>query len=133
MPAALELPGMLGAVVELVRGERLAGIRRRVVDEFVALASRHAVRRLGHPAARRLPRLAAVARALDDLAEPPAGLRRVQAVRIGGGSLDVVDLPACEVRAADIPALALALRCQDERTLAGTHQHPYTAHDSLLS
>src|SRR5213592_2994121 len=94
VPDALELPGMLRAVVELVRGEWLAGLRRRVVDEFVALAGRHAVRRLGHPAARRLPRLAAVAGALDDLAEPPACLRRVQAVRIGGGSLDVVDLPA---------------------------------------
>src|SRR5436309_13932449 len=122
MPDALELPGMLGAVVELVRGERLAGIRRRVVDEFVALASRHAVRRLGHPAARRLPRLAAVARALDDLAVPPAGLRRVQAVRIGGGFLHVVVLPACEVRAADIPALALVVRCQYDRPLSGTHQ-----------
>src|SRR5436309_11223512 len=133
MPDALELPGMLRAVVELVRGEWLAGIRRRVVHEFVALAGRHAVRRLGHPAARRLPRLAAVAGPLDDLAEPPAGLRRVQTVRIGGGSLHVVDLPACEVRAADTPPLALAVRCQDERTLAGTHQHPYTAHDSLLS
>src|SRR2546429_1559797 len=105
MPAALELPGMLGAVVELVRGERLAGIRRRVVDEFVALASRHAVRRLGHPAARRLPRLAAVARALDDLAEPPAGLRRVQAVRIGGGAPFLGDLPHPRRRAARIPAL----------------------------
>src|SRR5256886_5377638 len=93
MPDALELPGMLGAVVELVRGERLAGIRRRVVDEFVALASRHAVRRLGHPAARRLPRLAAVAGALDDLAEPPAGLRRVQAVRIRGGAPLDGDIP----------------------------------------
>src|SRR5256884_7301973 len=93
MPDALELPGMLRAVVELVRGERLAGIRRRVVDEFVALASRHAVRRLGHPAARRLPRLAAVAGALDDLAEPPAGLRRVQAVRIGGGAPPLVEFP----------------------------------------
>src|SRR2546430_12643907 len=94
MPDALELPGMLGAVVELVRGERLAGIRRRVVDEFVALASRHAVRRLGHPAARRLPRLAAVAGALDDLTEPPAGLRRVQAVRIGRGCPPFGEVPA---------------------------------------
>src|SRR2546430_11916929 len=40
VPDALELPGMLRAVVELVRGEWLAGLRRRVVDEFVALASR---------------------------------------------------------------------------------------------
>src|SRR5205809_7663869 len=123
MPDALELPGMLGAVVELVRGERLAGIRRRVVDEFVALASRHAVRRLCHPAARRLPRLAAVARALDDLAEPPAGLRRVQAARSGGGSPERADLPACQVRDADIPALRLAVRWPGESTLAGT-PHP---------
>src|SRR5881392_1148625 len=133
MPDALELPGMLRAVVELVRSEWLAGIRRRVVDEFVALAGRHAVRRLGHPAARCLPRLAAVARALDDLAEPPAGLRRVQAVRIGGGSLHVVDLPACEVRAADIPALALAVRCQNEGSLSRADQYSYSAHDPLLS
>src|ERR1700730_668629 len=38
MPDPLELPGMLGAVVELMRGERLAGFGRRVVNEFVALA-----------------------------------------------------------------------------------------------
>src|SRR5256885_10238039 len=62
-------------------------------SDLVALASRHAIRRLGHPAARRLPRLAAVAGALDDLAEPPAGLRRVQAVRIGGGGPSLGDIP----------------------------------------
>src|SRR5438093_6856051 len=133
VPDALELPGMLRAVVELVRGEWLAGIRRRVVHEFVALAGRHALRRLGHPAARRLPRLAAVAGPLDDLAEPPAGLRRVQTVRIGGGSLHVVDLPPCEVRAADIPALALAVRCQNEGSLSRADQYSYSAHDPLLS
>src|SRR5467141_265670 len=38
VPDALELPGMLGAVVPLVRGEGLAGVGRRVVHEFVALA-----------------------------------------------------------------------------------------------
>ena len=38
MPDALELPGMLRAVVPLVRGERLAGFGRSVVDELVALA-----------------------------------------------------------------------------------------------
>ena len=38
MPDALELPGMLRAVVPLVRGERLAGLGRSVVDELVALA-----------------------------------------------------------------------------------------------
>src|SRR2546429_513914 len=38
MPHALELPGVLGAVVPLMRGERLARFRRHVVDELVALA-----------------------------------------------------------------------------------------------
>src|SRR2546430_10634818 len=65
VPDALELPGMLRAVVPLVRGERLARIRRRVVDELIALPGRHTVRRLGHSTPGRLPRLAAVARALD--------------------------------------------------------------------
>src|SRR5205823_14407953 len=71
-----------------------------------------------------------VARALDDLAEPPAGLRRVQAVRIGGGSLHVVDLPACEVRAADIPALALAVRCQNEGSLSRADQYSRSEEDT---
>ena len=42
MPDALEFPGMLRAVVPLMRGERLAGFRRSVVDELVALARRRA-------------------------------------------------------------------------------------------
>ena len=73
MPDALELPGVRRAVVPLVR----AG--NAVVDELVA---------------DRLPGLAAVARALDQLAEPAAGLRGVEAVRIDGRALEVVDLPA---------------------------------------
>src|SRR4029077_3355818 len=36
MPDSLELPGMLRAVVELMRGERLASLLRGVIDEFVA-------------------------------------------------------------------------------------------------
>ena len=38
VPDPLEFPGMLRAVVPLVRGERLAGFGRRVVDELVAVA-----------------------------------------------------------------------------------------------
>src|SRR2546422_6179274 len=133
MPDALELPGVLRAVVPLVRGEGFAGVRRRVVDELVALAGRHAVRRLRHSTPGRLPRLAAVARALDDLSEPPARLRRVDAVGIGGGSLHVINLPAREVRTAHVPLLALAVCCQDEGSLSRADQYPYTAHDPLLS
>ena len=73
MPDALELPGMRRAVVPLVR----AG--NAVVVELVA---------------DRLPGLAAVVGALDQLAEPAAGLRRIESIRIDGRSLDVVNLPA---------------------------------------
>src|SRR5205807_2082879 len=79
-----------------------------------------------------LPRLAPVAGALDDLPEPPARLRRVQPIRIDRRALEVVDLPAREVRATDIPPFALAVRRQDERALARTDQHSYSAHGSLL-
>src|ERR1035437_10793140 len=36
MPHAFKFPGTLGAVVPLMSGERLAGFRRRVVNEIVA-------------------------------------------------------------------------------------------------
>src|SRR3989449_3625769 len=119
MPDALELPGMLRAVVPLMRGEGLARLRGRVVGELVALAFGEAFPGLFQHTSRRLPRLAAVAGALDDLSEPPARLRRVQPVRIGGGSLQGVDLPAREVRAAHRPLFSLAIPRQDESTPAG--------------
>ena len=112
MPDALELPGVRRAVVPLV------GAGDAVVDELVA---------------DRLPGLAAVVGALDHLPEPAAGLRRVQPVRVGGRALEVVDLPAREVRAADVPLLALAVRRQDERALARADQYSYPAHPQLLS
>ena len=135
MPDALELPGMLRAVVPLVRGEGLAGFGRRVVDELVALALGHAVRSGGRLAGRcsgLVPRLAAVVGALDDLPEPAAGLRRIQPVRVNGRSLEVVDLPARKVRTTDVPPFALAVRRQDERALAGANQYSYLAHPLLL-
>src|SRR5208337_3003920 len=128
MPDALELPGVLRAVVKLMRGEGLAGFWRCVVDEFVALAARHAAGRGRHSASGCFPRLATVARALDDLSKPAAGLRCIEAVRIGGRALHVVDLPARKVGATDLPPFALAVRCQDERALARADQYSYAAH-----
>src|SRR5256886_638652 len=131
VPDPLELPGVLRAVVPLMRGQRLAGVRRRVVDELVALAGGHAFGRLRHATPGRLPRLASVAGALDDLSEPPARLRRVQPVRVDRRALEVVDLPPREVRATDVPPFALAVRRQDERALARADQDSYSAHGSL--
>src|SRR5262245_55671391 len=107
MPDAFELPGMRRAVVPLVR----AG--SAVVDELVTDG---------------LPGLAAVAGALHHLAEPAARLRRVDAVGIRGGSLHVVDLPAAEVGAGDVPALPLAVGGEDEGALAGPHQNANVSH-----
>src|SRR5205814_1788070 len=76
MPDALELPGMLGAVIPLMGGEGLARLRRGVVEELVALALGPSLGRfevLG-VAAGREPGLAAVVGALNDLSEPAAGL-----------------------------------------------------------
>src|SRR5207249_1734945 len=62
MPHALELPGMLRAVVPLMRSERLAGFGRRIVGELVAVSLGRA-RRGGRFAGRRsrlVPGFAAV-------------------------------------------------------------------------
>ena len=131
MPDPLELPRMLRAVVPLVRGQRFAGFRRRVVDELVAFALGHAVRGRGRFARGRaglVPGFAAVVRALDDLAEPTAGLRRIDAIGIDAGTLEVVNLPAREMRPADIPFLALAVRSQNECAFACADQNSYSAH-----
>ena len=107
VPDPGELPRVRRAVVPLVRPGGA------VVAELVA---------------DRRPGAAAVVGALDDLAEPAAGLRGVQPVRVGRRPLDVVDLPAREVRPAHVPLLPLAVRAQHERALARPDQHPYTAH-----
>ena len=113
MPDALEFPRMLRAVVPLVRAR--PRLRRRTC------CSRLWACRPGlstpRAAARRVPGLAAVIRALDDLAEPTAGLRRVDAIRINGRAFEVIHLPARKMRPADFPVLALAIRRQDERAL----------------
>src|SRR6266851_5123805 len=132
MPDALEDPGLLGAVVELVGHERLAGFRRVVVDELVAFARRHAAGRGRDSAAGGIPGLASVIGALDHLTKPAARLRRVDAVGIHGRPLEVVHLPAGEVRAGDFPALALPIGRQDERAFACTHEDPNSAHRCSL-
>src|SRR5204863_705630 len=134
MPDTLEFPGMLRAVVPHVGGERFAGFRGRVVDELIALAFGRPW--LGVLLPRRRPRLypslAAIIRALNDLPEPAAGLRRIDAIRVGGRALEVIHLPARKMRTADVPLLALTIRCKDKFTLARSNQYPYSAHHSLL-
>jgi hypothetical protein len=110
MPHASELPRVRRAVVP----EMCAC--RAVVDEFVADG---------------LPRLAAVVRTLDQLAEPAAGLGSIKPIRVGGRALEVIHLPAPEMWTAHVPALTLAVRRQNERALARTNQHSYPAHRRL--
>src|ERR1022692_1773484 len=107
MPDPRELPRVRRAVIPLVR----------TGDAIIIKLFTH-----------RLPGRAAVIGALDQLAEPAAGLGRVQPVRVDGRALDMVNLPAPEVGAADVPPLALAFRRQDERALARANQYPYSAH-----
>src|SRR5438309_125132 len=132
MPDPLELPRMLRAVVPHVRRERLSSFfGRSVVDEFVAFAFQWALLRGRLFAGRRAglyPGLAAVIGALDDLPEPSAGLRRVNSVRIRRRSLQVINLPASEVRTADLPAFAFSIGRQHKRSLARAHQNSHLAH-----
>src|SRR5215813_1864586 len=114
MPNTLELPWMLRAVVPLMRA------RDSVVDEFVTLGLRHTIGALQFfgAASGRAPFFAAVVRALNDLAEPSAGLRRVNAVWISRRSFHVINFPACKMGTADFPSSARAVSCQDERSFS---------------
>jgi hypothetical protein len=85
MPDPLELPGARRAVIPLMRAGN-SFIRKLVAD--------------------RLPRLAAVVGTLDHLPEPAAALRRVEPVRFYGRPFEVVELPAREVGAIDVPLLS---------------------------
>src|SRR5688572_17379426 len=132
MPDALEFPRVLRAVVPLMRGQRRPALRGGVVNEPVALPARR-IGGIGHLlAARRAPRCAAVVGTLNDLPEPAARLRGVDALRVGRGALEVIDLPAAEVRAFHFPVPALAVGRQDERAFSRTHQHSYMAHEGNL-
>src|SRR5688572_33082969 len=102
---------MRGAIVPLV------GTGHAVVHELVADRS---------------PGLAPVIGSLHRLTEPSAALRGIDAVRLGGGPLRVVNLPPGEVGAADAPAVALAVGGKDECPLSGADQNPDRAHGSSL-
>ena len=112
VPDALELPRVRRAVVPLVR----AGIA--VVGELVA---------------DRLPGLAAVVGALDQLPEPAARLRRIDPVRVGRRTLEVVDLPAGEsADRSTVHVSRLPSARQDERALSRPDQYPHSAHYLFL-
>src|SRR5437016_3909702 len=105
--------------------ERLAGVGRGVIDELVAFALGRALwsgDRLARGRAGLLPRLATVVGTLDDLAEPAAGLRRIQPIRVSRRAFEVINLPARKVGAADLPPIAFAVRGQDERALLRAYQ-----------
>src|SRR6185369_7505328 len=112
MPNSFELPRLQSAIIKLVRRERFTGFLRRVVNKLVTLSHRHAFGRgllFAGGCSGLKPRVAAVVRALNDLSKPTAGLRRVNAVRIHIRTLHVVNLPASEMRAADVPFLTFAI------------------------
>src|SRR5262249_38212162 len=107
VPHPLELPRVRGPVVPLVR------TRHPVVRELVP---------------DRIPGLPAVVGALDLLTEPPAALRGVDPIGIRRRALQVIHLPAGEMRTRHVPALPLAVRRQDEGSLARSDQDPDSAH-----
>src|SRR5258707_4676127 len=134
VPDTLEFPGMLRAVVELMGGERRAGFLRIVVFEFVTFALGGSVRRFGFAGRRAWlePGFAAVIGTLNDWADPAACLRAVDAIWIHGRPLQVIDLPAGEMWAADLPFFALAVGRKNKRSLARANQHSNFAHVLLL-
>jgi hypothetical protein len=91
--------------------------RSAVVDELVADG---------------LPGFAGIIGTLDELTEPPGGLRCVETVGVSGRSFEVVDFPAGNMRTADVPSLALAVCRQHERPLARADEYSNAAHSSLL-
>ncbi len=101
VPDPLELPRVRCAVVPLVR-PGCAVVDERIPGSF--------------------PRLTAVVRALDDLSEPAARLGGIDSIRVGGGSLEMINLPATKVGAADVPAFTLPVRRQDEGALSRANQ-----------
>jgi hypothetical protein len=124
---------MLRAVVPLVPGEWFAGLGRRIIDELIAFAFRHAVGALQllATASRRIPCFAAVVGALDDLAKPATRLRCVDSIGINRRPFHMIDFPAREMWAADLPSSACPIRCEDERAFLGANQNSNFAHISI--
>src|SRR5262249_38142724 len=107
MPDARELPRVRRPVVPEV------GAGNAVVDEAVP---------------RRLPRLAPVVGALDQLTEPGRPLRGIHAIRIGRRRLQLIHLRAAELGAGDVPSVARAVRFEDEAPLTRANQYSSPAH-----
>src|SRR5262249_18701499 len=131
MPNPLEFPRMGSAVIPLMGCERLTSFCRSIVNEFVALAFGKTFWCCGRFAwlrSRLFPGFAAVVRALNDLAEPTTGLRNIKAIRIHWRSFRVINFPAGEMWAADLPLFAFAVRGQNERSLLCANQQSYLAH-----
>jgi hypothetical protein len=111
VPDALELPGVGRAVVPLV------GAGRAVVGELVVDG---------------VPGEAAVVGALDLLAEPAGGLGGVDAVGVGRGAFEVVELPAGEVGLGDLPGFAGGVGGEDEGAFAGADEEADAGHGGSL-
>ena len=93
MPHALEFPRMLRAIVKLVRGQRFSGFGGRVIDELIAGGLRGTRRRrLSGRGSGLMPGFAAVVGALNELAEPSAGLRGVDAIWFYGRAFQVITI-----------------------------------------
>src|SRR6185436_4326544 len=76
-----------------------------------------------------MPGLAAVIGTLNDLSEPPAGLRAIDPIWIDGRSLHVINLPpGKQRRLADRPLFALAVGSDDERAFFRADKNSNAAH-----
>ena len=75
-----------------------------------------------------MPGLAAIVRALNDLPKPAARLGRIQPVGVSRRTFEVIELPARKKRPTDIPLFALAIRGQNECSLARANQYSCLAH-----
>src|SRR5438477_12714926 len=130
MPDSLEFPRMLSSVIKLMSGKRRAGFGRSIVNEFIALTLGHAVGTCGFAGrcSGLMPSLASIIRALDDLPKPSTGLGSINAVGIRGRTFQVIEFPACEVRPANFPFIALAISSKNECAFARTDQYSYLAH-----
>jgi hypothetical protein len=74
--------------------------------------------------ARLVPGLAAVVGALQELAEPAAGLRGIETVGIDRGAFEVIDIPTGEVGTIDGPVVALAVGGEDECAFMCSDENP---------
>src|SRR5580700_240276 len=134
MPHAFELPRVLRTVVKLMCGERPAAFGRNIIDKLVARGSwRTWGNRFCGLRAGLVPSSATVIGTLNQLAEPPTCLRRIDAIGIGERPLQMINLPTRKIWPADIPRVAFSICRQYERAFARTNQNPYLAHVSLLS